>query len=338
MVRGIRSPKRLAAIGLTLPAILLAAACGGSSNPSPSSATSGLSAQQSVVSEVPSSVKGTSVQIAVDATYAPNEFINPDSGQIEGWDVDFGNAVCKVMGLVCTFNNVTFDDIIAQLKAATPAEQAAGDKPRYQFSLSSWTPTATREMNGIDFISYYQAGEAWVAKVGGPTINGASDMCGHKVAVEAGTTEELDAWGFMGKMVGGTQISGDADHCSGNDMTVDSYATQTQADQALESGRDDVGFLDRPVAEYEVKVSGGKLGAGALKVNHQPCAIAAYGIAVVKGSALEQAIQDAVKYLIDSGHYTQILKTWNVTAGAIPSSQVTLNNNKSVGGSCVPSY
>src|SRR5437879_4310376 len=71
------------------------------------------------------------------------------------------------MGLVCTANNVTFDDIIAQLKASTPAEQAGGDKPRYQFSISSWTPTAKREMSGIDFVSYFQAGEAWVAKAGG---------------------------------------------------------------------------------------------------------------------------------------------------------------------------
>ena len=121
-------------------------------------------------------------------------------------------------------------------------------------------------------------------------------------------------------------------------MTVDSYSTQTQADQALESGRDDFGFLDTPVATYEQKVSNGKLDGGPLMTNGQPCAVAPYGIAVVQGGPLETALQDAVKYLISSGYYGKILSSWNVQQGAIPASQVALNNNNSVGGPCVPSY
>ena len=116
---------------LMVSAATILAACGGSGgtgSTSPSAA-SGPGKVASIASEVPDAVKSQSpLQIATDATYAPNEFINPDNGTIQGWDIDFGNALCKVMGLVCTFNNVTFDDIIAQLKASTPAEQAAGDK------------------------------------------------------------------------------------------------------------------------------------------------------------------------------------------------------------------
>ena len=98
-----------------------------------------LARMRAIAAEVPASIKSLSpLQIATDATYAPNEFVNPDSGAIQGWDIDFGLALCKVMGLVCTFNNVTFDDIIAQLKASTPSEVAGGDKPRYAFSISSW--------------------------------------------------------------------------------------------------------------------------------------------------------------------------------------------------------
>ena len=275
------------------------------------------------------------MQIATDATYAPNEFINPQTGAIEGWDIDFGQALCKVMGLVCTFNNVTFDDIIAQLKASTPSEVSGGDKPRYQFSISSWTPTAKREGGGIDFVTYYQAGEAWLVKTGGATISSAADMCGKKVAVEAGTTEESDAWGFMGKQVGGTAIAGDADHCpSGQDITVDSYQTQTQADQSLISGRDDYGWLDQPVADYQVKQQAGRLAIGG-----HPCSVTPYGIALVAGSPMEKPIEDAVKYLIDNGgYYTNILNQWGVKDGAITSSAVALNNNSAVGSSCVPSY
>jgi len=74
------------------------------------------------------------------------------------------------------------------------------------------------------------------------------------------------------------------------------------------------------------------------KIGGQPCSVAPYGIAIVKGSALEKALTDAVKYLIDNGYYKTILQNWSVTEGAIGSSDVALNNNNSIGASCVPSY
>jgi ABC-type amino acid transport substrate-binding protein len=57
-----------------------------------------------------------------------------------------------------------------------------------------------------------------------------------------------------------------------------------------------------------------------------------------KCSPLEPALQAAIKYLIDNGYYATILKTWNVSDGAIQSSAVAINNNSTVGASCVPSY
>ena len=311
---------------LVIAAMTVAASCGGTSNSPGSSASGGPSKVASIAGEVPSSVP-TPIQIATDATYAPNEFINPDTGAIEGWDIDLGKAICKVMGVACTFNNVIFSNIIPQLKA---------DSPRYLFAMSSYTPTEEREKGGIDFITYYQAGEAWVVKAsGGPSVNSAADMCGHTVAVETGTTEESDAWGYMGKQVGGTAIAGDKNNCpSGKDIKVSSFDKQTDANSALLSGRADILWVDQPVADYQVKQSGGKM-----KLGGKPCSVAPYGIALPKGSPLEKPITDALKYLMDNnGYYTNVLKTWGVEDGAVQSSDVTLNNNSSVGDSCVPSY
>src|SRR5712692_6396981 len=137
-----KTPIRMLAVG----AAVMLAACGGSTASPPAASSGGPATVASIASEVPSNIKALApFQIATDATYAPNEFINPDSGAIQGWDIDLGNAICKVMGVACTFNNVTFDDIIAQLKAVTPSEIAGGDKPRYQFSISSWTPKLSRD-------------------------------------------------------------------------------------------------------------------------------------------------------------------------------------------------
>src|ERR1019366_6053731 len=117
MRRTITRSRRRGPLGLAVTATLVLAACGSSTtttSSAPASSASGPSVQQSIANEGPAAVKGSPVQIATDATYAPNEFINPDNGNIQGWDIDLGNSICKVLGLVCTFNNVTFDDIIAQ--------------------------------------------------------------------------------------------------------------------------------------------------------------------------------------------------------------------------------
>jgi polar amino acid transport system substrate-binding protein len=164
-------------------------------------------------------------------------------------------------------------------------------------------------------------------------------MCGHNVAVEGGTTEESDAWGFMGQSPGGAPISGDVDHCKAAgkpDITVQSFATQTQADAALNSGRSDFGWLDASVAYYEVKVRAGKL-----QIGGQVCGIAPYGVAMAHSSGLQQATQDAIKYLIDHGFYKQTLDTWNVATVGVTSSDVGLNVNSSSGSgaqACVPTY
>jgi polar amino acid transport system substrate-binding protein len=304
---------------------LAVAGCGGTSGGTSSS--SGPSKVNSIASKVPSSVTSP-VQIATDATYPPNEFVDTGSGAVVGWDVDFGKNICTVMGLTCNFNNVTFKDIIPQLTASTP---------RYQFSLSSFTPTSDREAKGIDFISYYKAGESWVVKAsGGPNITTAADMCGKSVVVETGTTEESDAWGYIGKQPGGAAISGDKDNCTAagkQDIKVLSFDKQTDANTALLSGRGEVMWLDDPVAAYQVKQNPSKM-----KESGKPCSVSPYGIALPKNSPLEQPMQDAVKYLIDNGYYKALLSKWGVDNGAITSSNVKINDNNAIGDTCVPSY
>jgi hypothetical protein len=64
-------------------------------------------------------------------------------------------------------------------------------------------------------------------------------------------------------------------------------------------------------------------------------------VAIAHGSGLQQATQDAIKYLIDNGFYKQILDTWNVASVGVTSSDVGLNVNSSTGSgaqACVPKY
>ena len=314
---------------LAITALLMLTACGETSTSGGGSTPSagGPAKVDSIAKEVPSSMQGQTLQIATDPTYAPNELVDASTGQITGWDVEFGNALCTVMGVQCQWTNVTFSTIIAQLKATNS---------RYAFSLSSWSPTQDRENSGIDFISYYRAGESFIVKAsGGPTVNSLADLCGKTVAVESGTTEESDAWAFMGQGVGGAPVAGKTDGCKTagkSDIKVLSFQKQTEANSALLSGRADAGWLDQPVAAYQVKKSNGQF-----KVSGQPCSVAPYGLAILKGSSLEPALTEATKYLIQNGFYKQVLDKWGVADGAIGVSDVKLNDNNSVGAVCVQS-
>src|SRR5712692_6102332 len=103
-----KTPIRMLAFGAALTLV----ACGGTSNPTPS-ASGGPSVQASIASEVPADIKGKkAIQVGVDATYAPNESIDPDTGHIIGWDIDLGNAIGAVIGVPMVWNNADFNSII----------------------------------------------------------------------------------------------------------------------------------------------------------------------------------------------------------------------------------
>jgi polar amino acid transport system substrate-binding protein len=280
-----------------------------------------------IAAEVPQALRSKQPwQLATDANgNAPGEYTDPKTGQMKGSDIDLGYELCAVMGVTCKWNQVTFDSLIVQLKAG-----------KYVFSIAGMTPRVAREKS-VDFVTYYQAGEVWMEKAqGGPVIKTALDMCGKKLATTSGIIEESDAWGFMGEKVGGTPIAGDVNHCKAAgkpDIQVLSFPSEPQADATLLSGRSDVVWTDQGVADWVVHQSRGKL-----KVAGPACSVGRYGIALPKHSPLIKPISDALKYLIGNGDYTNILKKWGNADGAVKASAVKLNDNSTVGSSCVPKY
>jgi polar amino acid transport system substrate-binding protein len=246
----------------------------------------------SIAAEVPAAIKskGTLI-VAADASYAPNEFIASDGKTVVGWDADLAMAIGQVLGLKVTVVNATFDTIIPGL--------ASG---KYDLGMSSFTDTKERQKT-VDFVDYYQAGTSFFVKTsGGPNITSLADLCGHKVSVEKGTTEQTDAEGQSAKCVAAGKPA----------VTVLTFNDQNAANLALSSGRADVAMADSPPAGYQVKLSNGEF-----KLSGEAYGVAPYGIAIPKNNGMAQPVLAAVKQLMADGTYTKILTNYGVQSGAI---------------------
>ena len=246
---------------------------------------------------VPAAIKSKgTLTVAADATYAPDEFVASDGHTVVGMDADLMKAIATTMGLKAKIKNATFDSIIPGLASS-----------KYDVGASSFTDTKEREKT-VDFVTYFTAGESFYTKAsGGVTITSLSDLCGHTVAVEKGTTEETDA---------GTQ-SEKCTKAGKPAVTVLSFPDQNGANLALSSGRAQLGFADSPVAAYVVKQSGGQF-----KLVGPSIANAPYGLAVPKNSGLTKPLLAAVKVLMKNGQYKAILTHWGIQAGAITNPQI----------------
>ena len=207
-------------------------------------------------------------------------------------DADLAKAIAQVLGLKVKVKNATFDAIIPGL--------ADG---RYDLGMSSFTDTKEREKT-VNFVTYFSAGTSFYDEGlrrpdRSPTW---PSLCGLKVAVESGTTQEADVKAQSKKCTGGKTVKVLVLHRPRARPTSHSAPAAAQ-----------VGMADSPVAAYQVKQSGRRVQAGRHAVRHR----ALRHRDPEAGRHLDQAVLAAVKDLIANGTYTQILTKWGIQSGAI---------------------
>jgi polar amino acid transport system substrate-binding protein len=294
-----QTTRLVAVLATAAAAAVLATGCGSSnsSNTSSAAAPAGTApasngGTSSLASEVPAAIKSKgTLKVAADATYAPNEFIGKNGKTVEGMDADLAKAIATTLGLKADVVNATFDSIIPGLAAN-----------KYDLGMSSFTDTKEREKT-VDFVTYFSAGTSFYEKAsGGPPITDLSSLCGVTVAVEKGTTQADDSTGQSKKCTSAGKKA----------VKVLTFPDQNGANLAITSGRAQVGMADSPVADYQVKQSGGQF-----KTVGTPYGTAPYGIAIPKGNGMAKPVLDAVKALMANGQYKAILTKWGIADGAI---------------------
>lgn len=185
---------------------------------------------------------------------------------------------------------------------------------QYDISLSSVTDTPERESR-FDFVTYLSTGTMLLVRKGNPkrlSPDGTS-LCGRRVAVETGTTQEDE---LVARSVAKPGAGARVDACRGAGRPVPirlPFDDQEAADHALARGSADAVLTDAPCALYAARQAPGRF-----EVSGRPYATGLYGVVVPKHEVeLRDAILRAIKDLISAGTYARLTRRWGLVPDAI---------------------
>jgi polar amino acid transport system substrate-binding protein len=289
------TPGRRAILGLAVAAALTTsmAACGSESDDSNTGASpvTSASADTSLADKVPADIKAAGkLVIGADSTYAPSEFLDADGKTIIGFDVDLFTAVAGKLGLTTDWQTAAFDAIIPGVSSK-----------KYAVGVSSFTVNPTR-LKEVTMVTYFNAGTQWAGKAG--TTVSAEDACGKKIAVQTSTVQVDDL----------TDRSKKCTEAGKSKITIDQYQAQSDATNAVVTGKDEAMLADSPVCAYAVKQTNGQLALIGDIYDAAP-----YGYVLPKDQAdtMGAAVKGSLEALIADGTYKKILDKWGVSAGGI---------------------
>lgn len=280
------SRSKLTALAGTLVFLLalVAAGCGGSSSKSNAPTTTASAAAIKAPAAISSAGK---LVFCSDITYPPEESYKAGTTTPEGSDIDIGNDIARRMGVKAQFDNTGFDGIIAALLAK-----------KCDAIISGMNDTPERRKE-VAFVDYLKVGQSFMVKSGNPEhITSIASLAGKAASVETGTTNKdyLDAQSKQLKSQGKKGIK------------VVSFPKDTDAANALKTGKVDAYFGDAPVAAYYIEKDPSSFAVGGTPVNPIPI-----GIAILKSDTeLQTAVKQAVDAMYADGGMQQILVRWKL--------------------------
>ena len=167
----------LLATAVVLAVAMLAAGCGGDDDED--GGGGGESARQYPADTTMGKLqKAGEIKIGVKYDVPPFGVKNPQSGDIEGFDVDIGKVIAKELGVKPRFVEAVSDNRVPFLQ-----------KGSVDLVLSTMTITAERDQE-IDFSEPYYTARGRVLVPKGSDIKGIQDLGGKKVCTARGSTYE----------------------------------------------------------------------------------------------------------------------------------------------------
>ena len=256
--------------------MVLLVACGGSDS---------TSSEESANDEETSSEEATNDEettekevytVATDNGYVPFEFIDEETGELVGFDIDLMNALAEEAGIEIEYETLEFDGIVAGISSG-----------RFDIAIAGMTITEERQ-ESIDFTQpYYEAGLILAVRDDNEEIQSIEDVDGKVVATRTGSTSE-------------TYLK---EH---TDAIPEAFPQIIEGYQNVLAGRADAVLYDLPnVLFYSEQEAEGRLKTVGEKLTGEE-----YGIAFPKGSELRDVIDEALTTLKENGTYDDIYEKW----------------------------
>ncbi|RLM27305.1 arginine ABC transporter substrate-binding protein [Brenneria alni] len=218
------------------------------------------------------------IRFATEASYPPFEFIDTDNN-IQGFDIDLANALCKEIQATCTFSNQAFDSLIPGLKFR-----------RFEAVIAGMDITPEREQQVSFTQPYYDNAALFIAQKG--KVAGVAALKGKRVGVQNGTTHQKY---LMDKH---------------SDIATVPYDSYQNAVLDLKNGRLDAVFGDAAVVNEWLKQND-NLSAVGQNVTDKDYFGIGLGIAVRQNNdELLKKFNDALSKIKQDGTYQTIYQKW----------------------------
>ncbi|MGH2356841.1 MAG: transporter substrate-binding domain-containing protein [Candidatus Limnocylindria bacterium] len=231
--------------------------------------------------------------VSTDPAYPPQSFLNEETGEYEGFDIDVATEIAERLGVTVEFTDPTFDAVVA-----------GNWSGRWDLSVGSVTVTEERK-TVLNFTQPYYFTPAQLSVNSDSDIASVEELAGQVVCVGESTT-------YLFWIEGTLSLPPEAGDIAEvpEGMTATSLPTDIDCAEAWRSGRTDFqGWLTAlPTAQgaidenYPVKLVGDP-------VFYEPLAVA-FDLAVEDGDSLVQRVDEIIGEMHADGTLTELSEKW----------------------------
>ncbi len=216
------------------------------------------------------------VRIATDATWPPFEYVDEQTMDIVGFDIDLIKAIAEEAGLDIEILNVSWDPLLAGMAQC-----------QYDAAISAMTITDERKEVMLFSNPYFEAGQLVTVQYDNTDIKSKEDLGGKTVGAQIGTTGSFEV----------DKIAG---------ATLKTYDDIGLAMQDLMNGQIDAVISDNPLAMGYANANPDKLKTvGAVFTSEY------YGIAVCKDQPeLLERINEGLAKVKAEGLIDELILKW----------------------------
>lgn len=212
--------------------------------------------------------------VGTEATFPPFEFVDEKTKEIVGFDIDIAKEIAKALGVKLKVEDIAFDGLIPSLLTK---------KIDLIIAAMTITPERAKVVSFSD--PYFTAGQVIVVRKNGFMPKTFEELIGKKVAVQLGTTGDLEV----------SKIEG---------IKVVRFTRYTEAFLELQNGRVDAVVLDFAPAQAYVKMNPNLVISSGILSQEE------YGIAVRKEDKDLLEIVNSVLRNLKKSPYDILVEKW----------------------------